>query len=205
MPGVAEARVLGHEAVGIVREVGPGVRNLRDGDRVVVASTIGCGSCSYCRAGYYAQCDRANPGGPLAGTAFFEGPESTGGFDGLQAEFARIPYANVGLVPLPDSVDDQQAILLSDIVPTAWFGAKMADVGKGDVVVVLGAGPVGQCAVIAARMQGAGRIIVVDGGPPAYYRPNESPLSAVAPAAPAASSAASTHNDLTLQRFPTGS
>ncbi|MCV2457774.1 glutathione-dependent formaldehyde dehydrogenase [Streptomyces sp. ICN988] len=163
MPGMQEGRILGHEAVGVVEEVGPGVRNFRPGDRVVVPSTVACGTCSYCRAGYYAQCDNANPQGRLAGTVFFGGPEAAGGLDGLQAEFARVPFAHVGLVPLPDTVDDAQAILLSDIYPTSWFGARLADVGDGDTVAVVGAGPVGQAAVACARLQGAGRIIVVDG------------------------------------------
>ncbi|OKK04560.1 alanine acetyltransferase [Streptomyces sp. CB03234] len=163
MPGMREGRVLGHEAVGIVEETGSGVRDFRPGDRVVVPSTVACGTCSYCRAGYYAQCDNANPGGPRAGTVFFGGPEAAGGLDGLQAEYARVPYAHVGLVPLPDTVDDAQAILLSDIYPTAWFGAELAEVGTGDTVAVVGAGPVGQAAVACARLQGAGRVIVVDG------------------------------------------
>ncbi|MGY1454715.1 zinc-dependent alcohol dehydrogenase [Streptomyces sp. SS8] len=165
MPGMREGRILGHEAVGIVEEVGAGVRNFRPGDRVVVPSTVACGTCSYCRAGYYAQCDNANPGGRRAGTVFFGGPEAAGGLDGLQAEYARIPYAHVGLVPLPDTVDDAQAILLSDIYPTAWFGARLAEIGSGDTVAILGAGPVGQSAIACARLQGAGRIIVVDGVP----------------------------------------
>jgi threonine dehydrogenase-like Zn-dependent dehydrogenase len=133
------------------------------GDRVVVPSTVACGTCSYCRAGYYAQCDNANPQGARAGPVFFGGPEAPGGLDGLQAEYARVPYAQVGLVPLPDTVDDAQAILLSDIYPTAWFGARPAEVGDGDVVAIVGAGPVGQAAIACARLQGAGRIIVVDG------------------------------------------
>jgi threonine dehydrogenase-like Zn-dependent dehydrogenase len=83
--------ILGHEAVGVVEQTGPEVRNLNEGDRVIVPSTIGCGWCSYCRAGYYAQCDNANPNGPQAGTAFYGGPKATGPFDGLQAEKARNP------------------------------------------------------------------------------------------------------------------
>ncbi len=99
--GMEEGTILGHEAVGVVEELGPMVRNFDVGDRVVVVSTIACGYCSYCRAGYYAQCDTANPGGKRAGTAFFGGPGPTGPFDGLQAEKARIPYANIGMVKLP--------------------------------------------------------------------------------------------------------
>src|SRR4051812_5575993 len=96
--GMKPGTILGHEGVGVVEEVGRDVRNLNVGDRVVICSTIGCGFCSYCREGYYAQCDTANPNGPEAGTAFFGGPANTGPFNGLQAEFARIPFANVGLV-----------------------------------------------------------------------------------------------------------
>src|ERR671934_129033 len=88
--------------VGIIEQVGDDVRNFEPGDRVVIPSTIGCGSCSYCRAGYFSQCDHANPN--ASGTAFFGGPEEAGGFDGLQADYARVPYANVGLVRLPDEV-----------------------------------------------------------------------------------------------------
>jgi threonine dehydrogenase-like Zn-dependent dehydrogenase len=162
MPGVRSGTVLGHEGVGVVEEVGPGVRNMRPGDRVAIPSTIGCGTCSYCRAGYYSQCDRANPNGPQSGTAFFGGPESTGPFDGMQAEYVRVPFASTGLVKLPDEVGDEQAIMLSDIFPTAWFGARMAEVGDSDVVAVFGCGPVGQFAILSAMLQGAGRILAVD-------------------------------------------
>ena len=165
MSGMVEGTVLGHEALGIVREVGSGVRNLRPGDRVVIPSTIGCGTCSYCRAGYYAQCDKANPNGPAAGTCFFGGPQTTGPVDGLQAQYARVPYANVGPVWLPDEVTDEQAIMLSDIYPTAWFGCRLAEVGQGDTVLVLGAGPVGQFAITSAYQQGAGRVLCIDGVP----------------------------------------
>ncbi|MEV6622175.1 zinc-dependent alcohol dehydrogenase [Amycolatopsis sp. NPDC051106] len=163
MPGMVPGTVLGHEAVGVVEEVGPAVRGFTPGDRVVVCSTIGCGTCSYCRAGYYAQCDTANPNGPAAGTSFFGGPETTGPVDGLQAEYARIPFAMTTLVRIPDTVTDDQAILVSDIFPTAWFGARLAEVGRGDSVLVLGAGAVGQLAIASAKHQGAGRVFAVDG------------------------------------------
>jgi threonine dehydrogenase-like Zn-dependent dehydrogenase len=132
------------------------------GDRVVIPSTIACGCCSYCREGYYSQCDTANPNGLQAGTAFFGGPEQTGPFQGLQAERARVPFAHVGLVKLPDEVSDNQAILLSDIFPTGYFGAELAEVEPGDTVVVFGCGPVGQFAIVSAKLLGAGRILAVD-------------------------------------------
>jgi threonine dehydrogenase-like Zn-dependent dehydrogenase len=160
--GMKEGTVLGHEAVGVIEELGKGVRNHRVGDRVVVPSTIGCGYCSYCRAGYFAQCDNANPNGKTAGTAFFGGPQAAGGFDGLQAEYARIPFANVGLVKLPESVSDDQAIMLSDIFPTGYFGADIAGIKPADTVAVFGCGPVGQFAIASAMMMGAGRVLAVD-------------------------------------------
>jgi threonine dehydrogenase-like Zn-dependent dehydrogenase len=163
--GMEPGTILGHEGVGTVEEVGRDVRNLKPGDRVVVASTIACGYCSYCRDSYYAQCDNANPNGSAAGTAFFGGPKDSGSFDGLQAEFARIPFANVGLIKLPDEVSDDQAVLLSDIFPTAFFGAELAEVESGDTVAVFGCGPVGQFAIASARLLGAGRIFAVDTEP----------------------------------------
>lgn len=114
--------------MGVIEETGKDVRNLQKGDRVVIPSTIACGICSYCRTGYYSQCDRANPNSAQSGTAFFGGPESSGPFHGLQAEYARVPFANVGLVKLPEDVSDDQAILLSDIFPTGFFAAKLAEI-----------------------------------------------------------------------------
>jgi threonine dehydrogenase-like Zn-dependent dehydrogenase len=163
MAGLEKGRILGHEGAGVVEDTGEHVRNLVAGERVVIPSTIACGTCSYCRAGYYAQCDNANPNGP--GTAFFGGPEDAGGFDGLQAELARIPYANVGLVKLPDEISDDQAILLSDIFPTGYQAAEQAEIAPGDVVCVFGCGPVGQFAIWSAFHLGAGRVIAVDSVP----------------------------------------
>lgn len=162
MPGMEPGTILGHEGVGVVEAVGPDVRNLEPGDRVVIPSTIACGYCAYCRAGYYAQCDHANPNGPRAGTAFFGGPKSAGGFPGLQAEKARVPFANVGPVKLSESVTDDQAILLSDIFPTGYFGAELAEIGPSDTVAIFGCGPVGIFAILSARLQGAGRVLAVD-------------------------------------------
>ena len=160
--GMEPGTILGHEAVGVVEELGPMVRNFEVGDRVVVVSTIACGYCSYCRAGYFSQCDNANPHGKRAGTAFFGGPGPTGPYHGLQAEKARIPFANVGMVKLPDEVSDEQAIMISDIFPTGWFGADAAEIDEGDTVAVFGCGPVGQFAIASAKLMGAGRVIAVD-------------------------------------------
>lgn len=162
MVGMKPGTILGHEGVGVIEQLGADVRNLAVGDRVVIPSTIACGYCSYCREGYYSQCDYANPNGPSAGTAFFGGPEMSGPFQGLQAEKARVPFAQVNLVRLPDDVTDEQAILLSDIFPTGYFGADLADIEPGKTVAVFGCGPVGQFAIASAKLMGAGRIFAVD-------------------------------------------
>lgn len=148
-----------------MEQIGSAVRNIAVGDRVVIPSTIACGYCSYCRAGYFAQCDNANPNGSSAGTAFYGGPEAAGAFNGLQAEKARIPYANVNLVKLPDDVTDDQAILVSDIFPTGYFGADLADIKPGHAVAVFGCGPVGQFAIASARLMDAGRVLAIDNRP----------------------------------------
>ena len=162
MEGMVPGTILGHEGVGIVDEVGEQVTNFRKGDRVVIPSTIACGSCSYCRAGYTSQCDVANPNGPQAGTAFFGGPKTSGPFNGMQAEAVRVPFANFGLVKLPENVSDEQAIILSDIYTTGYFGADLADIRPSHTVAVFGCGPVGQCAVSAAFLMGAGRVFAID-------------------------------------------
>jgi threonine dehydrogenase-like Zn-dependent dehydrogenase len=165
MPGMVPGTVLGHEGVGVVEETGSAVRNFRPGDRVVVPSTIGCGNCSYCRAGYYSQCDTANPNGPSAGTAFYGGPASTGPFNGMQAEFVRVPFANINLVKLSDEVTDDEAILLSDIFPTGYMAAELAEIHPGSTVAVFGCGPVGQFAIASAKLLNAGRIFAIDAIP----------------------------------------
>jgi threonine dehydrogenase-like Zn-dependent dehydrogenase len=162
MAGMVPGTILGHEGVGVVEEVGSQVRNLNVSDRVVIPSTIGCGYCMFCRRGFYAQCDNANPNGPQAGTAFFGGPQPTGPFEGLQAEYARIPYANVGPVKLPEQVTDEQALLISDIFPTGYFGADLAEIEDGDTIAVFGCGPVGQFSITSAWLMGAGRVLAVD-------------------------------------------
>jgi threonine dehydrogenase-like Zn-dependent dehydrogenase len=160
--GMKEGTILGHEGVGIVEQIGSGVRNINVGDRVVIPSTIACGYCSYCRDGYYAQCDNANPNGPSAGTAFYGGPQPAGGFNGLQAEKARIPFAHVNLIKLPEEITDEQAILMSDIFPTGYFGADLADIKPGHTVAVFGCGPVGQFVIASAKLMDAGRIFAID-------------------------------------------
>ncbi len=138
--------VLGHEGVGVVEEVGPDVRNVSVGDRVIIPATFACGNCSYCRAGHYAQCDKIE-----------QLP-----FSGLQAERARIPLANVNLIRIPDDVSDEQAILLSDLFPTGCFAAELAQIKPGRVVALFGCTPVGLFAIEAARMCGAGRVLAID-------------------------------------------
>jgi len=162
MTGMVPGTILGHEGVGIVEQIGSAVRNIAEGDRVVIPSTIACGCCVYCRDGCYSQCDKANPNGPTAATAYFGGAKNSGPFHGLQAEKARIPFAHVGLVKLPESVTDHQAILLSDIFPTGYMAAEMAEIRPGRTVAVFGCGPVGQFVIASLKLLGAGRIFAID-------------------------------------------
>ena len=165
MPPMTEGTVLGHEGVGVVEELGAGVSNLAKGDRVVIPSSVACGFCHYCRQGLTAQCDTTNPNGPRAGSVWYGGTSNSGPFNGLQAEKARIPYANFNLVELPDDISDEQAILISDIFPTGYFGADIANIEQGNTVAVFGCGPVGLFAIVSARLLGAGRIFAVDAVP----------------------------------------
>jgi threonine dehydrogenase-like Zn-dependent dehydrogenase len=165
MPGMKDGTILGHEGVGIVKDLGSDVRGFDVGDRVVVLSTIACGYCEFCRAGYYAKCDNANPNGPGHGTAFFGGPEEAGAIDGMQAEEVRVPFASTTLVKLPGKVSDDQAILISDIFCTGYFGADMARIEPGKSVAVFGCGPVGQFAIASAKLMDAGRVFGIDAIP----------------------------------------
>ncbi|MEU7925455.1 alcohol dehydrogenase catalytic domain-containing protein [Micromonospora sp. NPDC049801] len=163
MPGMSPGKILGHEGVGVVEEVGSQIHNFRPGDRVVISAVLGCGSCWYCRRGLFAQCDNANPLGPRTGTASPGSPDMQGPFNGLQAEYARVPFAHTNLISLGENVTESQAITLSDIYPTGYFGAVLADADDGKVVTVWGCGPVGQFAILSAYQRGASRVIAIDG------------------------------------------
>jgi threonine dehydrogenase-like Zn-dependent dehydrogenase len=162
VPNMVPGTILGHEGVGVVEEVGRDVRNFKHGDRVLLSAVLGCGSCNYCRKGYFAQCDDINPKGPRSSTAFYGATAETGPFNGLQAEYARVPFAHTNLMRLPDDISDGQALPLSDIYPTGYFGAVIAEVSDGDVVAVWGCGPVGQFAILSSFQRGAGRVIAID-------------------------------------------
>jgi threonine dehydrogenase-like Zn-dependent dehydrogenase len=162
MAGMIPGTVLGHEGIGIVEQVGARVSQIKIGDRVVIPSTIACGACEPCREQHFAQCNSANPNGPEAGTAFYGGPAPTGPFQGLQAERARVPFADTNLVKLPDQITDAQAILLSDIFPTGYFGAILAGVSLDKTVAVFGCGPVGIFAIVSAKLLGASRVFAID-------------------------------------------
>lgn len=157
--------ILGHEGIGIVEQVGNDVHHFKVGDRVIIPSTVSCGSCDYCTKEIYAQCDKANPHGPDAGTVFFGGPPSSGPLDGLQAEKARIPFADTTLLKLPANISDEQAILVSDILPTAYMAVEMVDIQKDDTVAVFGCGPVGQLAIGILKHLNIHAIFAIDNIP----------------------------------------
>jgi threonine dehydrogenase-like Zn-dependent dehydrogenase len=161
MPDTRVGTTFGHEFVGVVDEVGPSVRTLRPGDRVMVPFNIFCGTCYFCARGLYANCHNVNPNATAVG-GIYGYSHTCGGYDGGQAEYVRVPFADVGPSPIPDWMDDEDAVLLTDAVATGYFGAQLGDIAEGDVVVVFGAGPVGLSAAASAWLMGAGRVIVID-------------------------------------------
>src|SRR3712207_6755239 len=161
MPDTRIGHTFGHEFIGVVDEVGSSVRNLQVGDRVMVPFNIFCGSCWYCARGLYSNCHNVNPNATAVG-GIYGYSHTTGGYDGGQAQFVRVPFADVGPAKIPDWMSDEDAVLLTDAVPTGYFGAQLGDIVQGDVVVVFGAGPVGLFAARSAWLMGAGRVIVVD-------------------------------------------
>jgi len=161
--------VLGHEFMGEVVELGPDVKNLRVGDRVVVPFTIACGACWQCRHDNWSLCENSNPNAALAEKAMghatsgaFGYSHLTGGFAGGQAEFARVPFADVGPLKVNGGLTDEQVLFLSDILPTGYMGAEMCGIEPGDTVAVWGCGPVGVFAIMSAYLLGAGRVIGID-------------------------------------------
>lgn len=171
MPTMEKGDVLGHENMGIVEEVGPAVRRLRKGDRVVVPFNISCGRCFFCERGMYACCDTSNPPASAekarqamghSPAALFGYSHMMGGFPGGQAEYLRVPYADVGPLRVDSELTDEQVLFLSDILPTGYMAAENCGLEAGDTVAVWGCGPVGQFAIRSAWMLGAGRIIAID-------------------------------------------
>jgi threonine dehydrogenase-like Zn-dependent dehydrogenase len=176
IPMMEKDDILGHEFMGEVVEVGRDVNNLKVGDRVVVPFPIACGACGACQNELYSLCENSNPNAWLAEKMMGHSPAGVfgyshmlGGYAGGQAEYARVPFADVGPLKIPNGLTDEQVLFLSDIFPTGYMGAEMCDIKRGDVIAVWGAGPVGQFAVASARMLGAERIIVIDRFP---YRLN---------------------------------
>ena len=169
VPTMQKGDILGHEFMGEVVEVGRRVERLAVGDRVVVPFPISCGACSQCTAGNFSTCENSNPNGWMAEKLFGHGTAGiygysrlTGGFAGGQAEYARVPFADVGPLKVPEGMADEQVLFLSDIIPTGYYGAEIADIQPGDTVAVWGCGPVGQYAIHSARLFGAERIIAID-------------------------------------------
>jgi threonine dehydrogenase-like Zn-dependent dehydrogenase len=169
IPTMERGDVVGHEFMGEVVEVGPAVKNLRPGDRVVVPFPIACGECSMCRRDLFSLCENSNPNAWMAEKLWGHSPAGIfgyshmlGGFAGGQAEFARVPFADVGPLKVPSGVPDEQVLFLSDIFPTGYMGAEMCGIQGGETIAVWGCGPVGQFAIASARMLGAGRVIAID-------------------------------------------
>jgi threonine dehydrogenase-like Zn-dependent dehydrogenase len=169
IPTLKKGDILGHEFMGEVVEVGRGVKNLQVGDRVVVPFPIACGNCWHCEHQLYSLCENSNPNASLAEKMFghatsgiFGYSHLTGGFAGGQAEYARVPFADVGPLKIENGFTDEQVLFLSDILPTGYYGAEMCDIQPGDTVAVWGCGPVGQFAIVSAFLLGAERVIAID-------------------------------------------
>jgi threonine dehydrogenase-like Zn-dependent dehydrogenase len=169
VPSMERGDILGHEFMGEVVEVGSGVSNLEVGDRVVVPFPIACGNCNACHAELYSLCENSNPNAWMAEKMWGHSPSGvfgyshlTGGFAGGQAEYARVPFADVGPLKVDDGLTDEQVLFLSDIFPTGYMGAEMCGIQPGDVIAVWGAGPVGQFAIASAYLLGAERVIAID-------------------------------------------
>jgi threonine dehydrogenase-like Zn-dependent dehydrogenase len=169
VPTMKRGDILGHEFMGEVVETGRGVSNLQAGDRVVVPFPIACGNCWSCRHGLFSVCETSNPNGGLAEKMFghptagiFGYSHLTGGYAGGQAEYARVPFADVGPIKIEDDLSDEQVLFLSDIFPTGFMGADFCEIKGGEVIAVFGAGPVGQFAIASAVLLGAERVIAID-------------------------------------------
>jgi threonine dehydrogenase-like Zn-dependent dehydrogenase len=169
IPSMLAGDILGHEFMGRVVEVGPAVRNLKVGDRVVVPFPIACGRCFSCEEGLTSLCETSNPNAWMAEKMWGHSPSGifgyshmVGGFAGGQAQYARVPFADVGPLKIPDGLSDEQVLFLSDIYPTGYMAAENCDIEKGDTVAVWGCGPVGLFAIKSAFLLGAGRVIAID-------------------------------------------
>jgi S-(hydroxymethyl)glutathione dehydrogenase/alcohol dehydrogenase len=161
MPDTRVGHTFGHEFIGVVDEVGPSVEHLSVGDRVMVPFNVFCGTCYFCARGLFSNCHNVNPNATAVG-GIYGYSHTTGGYDGGQAEYVRVPFADVGPTVIPDWMADEDAVLLTDATPTGYFGAQLGDIVEGDTVVVFGAGPVGLVAAKSAWLMGAGRVIVID-------------------------------------------
>jgi threonine dehydrogenase-like Zn-dependent dehydrogenase len=169
IPTMEAGDIMGHEFMGIVEEVGPEVTNLKRGDRVVVPFTIACGNCFFCKKKYWAACDNTNPNAHLmekaygySGSGLFGYSHMMGGYAGGQAQYVRVPFANVGPLKIESDLPDEKVLFLSDIFPTGYMAAENAQIQPGDTVAVWGCGPVGQFAIASAFLLGAGRVIAID-------------------------------------------
>jgi threonine dehydrogenase-like Zn-dependent dehydrogenase len=169
VPTMESGDILGHEFMGEVVEVGRGVKNLQKGDRVVVPFPIACGSCFSCEHGLFSVCENSNPNAWMAEKMWGHSPAGIfgyshllGGYAGGQAEYARVPFADVGPIKIPEGLSDDQVLFLSDIFPTGYMGADMCNIQPGDTIAVWGCGPVGQFAMKSAFLLGAERVIAID-------------------------------------------